>query len=73
LRWDEDVDASGARPSADEAVAFRQNHLMDRRTADAKCRCIGWPDLTEHVPIDVDEGQILALRFMKRCGAVPDF
>jgi hypothetical protein len=38
LRWDEDVDGSGnARPWADEAVAFEaENHLMDRRRADAE-------------------------------------
>ena len=67
LRWDEDVDASGnARPSADEAVAFEaENHLMDRRRADAEMPLhVGFGrSLTEHVPIDVDEGPILALLF----------
>ena len=67
MGWDEDVDAPGdARLSADEAVAFEaENHLMDRRWADAEValhvslgRC-----LVEHASIDVDEGQILALFF----------
>ena len=67
LRWDEDVDASGdAWPSADESVAFEaENHLMDRRRADAEMPLhVGFGrSLTEHAPIDVDEGQVVALPF----------
>ena len=65
LRWDEDVDASGnARLSCDEAVPFEaENHLMDRWWADAEMPLhVGFGrSVAEHVGIDVDEGQILAL------------
>ena len=67
LRWDEDVDASGdAWPSADESVAFEaENHLMDRWRGDAEVSLhisLG-RGLVEHAPIDVDEGQVVALPF----------
>ena len=67
MKWDEDIDASGdALLSADEAVAFEaENHLMDRRWADAEMPLhVGFGrSLTEHALIDADEGQVLALPF----------
>ena len=65
MRWDEDVDASSdAGQSRDEAVAFEaKDHLMNRWRADTEVPLhVGFGRrLMEHVGIDVDEGQILAL------------
>ena len=66
-RRDEDVNASGdAGLSADETVAFEaENHLMDRRRADAEMPLhVGFGgSLPEDALIDVDEGQVVALPF----------
>ena len=65
MRRDEDFDASGDAPlSRDEAVAFEaEDHLMDRRRADAEVTLyVGLGGrLAEHVAIDVDEGEVVAL------------
>ena len=56
----------------DESVAFEaEDHLVDRRRGDAEMALqIGFGrSLTEHVPIDVDEGQILALLFSEALSA----
>ena len=67
LGRDEDVDGSrDAWLSADESVPFEaENHLMDRRGADAEMPLhVGFGrSLTEHALIDVDEGQVVALPF----------
>ena len=72
LSWDEYVDATGdAWLSADEAVPFEaENHLMDRRRADAEVALhVGFGrSLAEHAPVDVDEGQVLALLFGEALG-----
>ena len=50
----------------DESVAFEaEDHLVDRGWSDAKMPLhVGFGGrLAEHVGIDVDEGQILALLF----------
>ncbi len=67
MRREEEVDAPGdAWLSSDEAVAFEaEDHLMDRRGADAEVSLhVGFRGgLTEHALIDADEGQIVALRY----------
>jgi hypothetical protein len=75
LRWDEDIDASrDAWLSANEAVAFEaEDHLMDRRWADAEMTLhvgFGW-GLAEDVRVDVDEDQIVALFFGELVRAFP--
>ena len=67
MRRNEDADASSdARLSRDEAGTFEaEDHLVDRRWADAEMALhvgFGWRPV-EHVRIDIDKGQILALLF----------
>ena len=65
LWWDEYVDATGdAWLSADEAVPFEaENHLMDRRRADAEVTLDvgfgGWA--SEDVGVGMDESQVMTL------------
>ena len=67
MGWNEDVDASSdAGLSFDEAVAFEaENHLMDRRRADAKVALhVGLSRrLTEDALVDTDEDEIVTLLF----------
>ena len=67
MRRDEDGDASGhAGLSSDEAVSFEaEDHLVDGRWSDAEMPLyVGFGGrLAEHVRIDVNEGQVVALLF----------
>ena len=67
MRSNEDLDASGdAWLAANEAVSFeRHDHLVDRGRADLKVALhIGLGGrVSEHVRVDVDESQVLALLF----------
>ena len=67
MRGNEDVDAlRDSRLASDEAVAFEaEDHLMDRRRADAEVSLhVGFGgSLTEHALIDADEYQVVALLF----------
>ena len=73
MRRDEDGDASGhAGLSCDEAVSFEaEDHLVDGRWSDAEMPLhVGFGGrLAEHVRIDVNEGQVVALLFSERLGA----
>ena len=70
MRRDEDGDASGhAGLSCDEAVSFEaEDHLVDGRWSDAEMPLHGrfGGRLAEHVRIDVNEGQVVALLFSER-------
>ena len=65
--------------ASDQAISFeRDDHLMDRRWADAEVALhVGFGGrAAEHARVGVDEGQILALLFGEASfagGAAPDF
>ncbi len=79
LRSDEQLDASGdAGLASDQAGSLEsEDHLMDGGWADAEVALhVGFGRrASEHAPIGVDEGQVLALRFSEAlragvaCGA----